>query len=144
MKDLSMHILDIAENSVRAGARRVFIEIEEDTRTGVMSISVADDGRGMHEEELARALDPFYTSKEGKKTGLGLPLLKRKAEECGGSFEVTSTPGEGTAVFASMDMKNIDCPPAGDMVPRISASARGIRMRKFDIQMVTSKGAQPS
>lgn len=116
MPDLSMHILDIVENSTRAGARAISLGIEEDSRANRVTISIADDGKGMTEEELRRAFDPFYTTKkERSKVGLGLPMLKETAEQAGGSLEVTSAPGKGTRVLARMVRNHIDRPPLGDI-----------------------------
>jgi len=115
MPDLSMHILDIVENSTRAGAKLVSIEIIEDSTKNIMSVSIKDDGKGMSEEELKRALDPFYTTKkERSKVGLGLPMMRETCEMTGGRLTVSSQPGKGTMVTAEMGLDNIDRPPLGD------------------------------
>jgi len=115
MPDLSMHILDIVENSTRAGAKLVSIEIVEDSAKNIMSVTIKDDGKGMSEEELKRALDPFYTTKkERSKVGLGLPMLRETCEMTGGSLNVVSEPGKGTTVRAEMGLDHIDRPPLGD------------------------------
>jgi len=116
MPDLAMHILDIVENSTRAGAKTVSLDIVEDSKANSVTISIIDDGKGMTEEELKRALDPFYTTKkERSKVGLGLPMLRETAEQAGGSLAVTSTPGKGTMVRARMVLDHIDRPPLGDI-----------------------------
>lgn len=116
MPDLSMHILDIVENSTRAGAKTVSLDIVEDSMANRVTITIADDGKGMTEEELRRALDPFYTTKkERRKVGLGLPMLRETAEQAGGNLEVTSVPGKGTEVRARMVLDHIDRPPLGDI-----------------------------
>lgn len=116
MPDLAMHILDIVENSTRAGARNVSLDIVEDAKANIMTITIIDDGKGMKEEELKRALDPFYTTKkERSRVGLGLPMLRETAEQAGGSLAVTSAPGKGTKVRAWMVMDHIDRPPVGDI-----------------------------
>jgi hypothetical protein len=114
MEDLSLHILDIAENSVAAGASRVLIAVEEDEGRDFMSLLVEDDGRGMSEEEKRRALDPFFTTK-GKKTGLGLPLLAQTAEQCGGALAIEPAPGGGTRVTARFRFSHFDRPPLTKM-----------------------------
>lgn len=116
MPDLSMHILDIVENATRAGAKNVSLDIVEDREANVMTIAIIDDGRGMTEGELKRALDPFYTTKkERSKVGLGLPMLTETAEQAGGSLAVTSAPGKGTEVRARMVLDHVDRPPLGDI-----------------------------
>jgi hypothetical protein len=116
MPDLSMHILDIVENSTRAGAKEVSLAIVEDNKANRVTITIIDDGKGMTEEELKRALDPFYTTKkERRKVGLGLPMLKETTEQAGGNLEVTSVPGKGTEVRATMALNHIDRPPLGDI-----------------------------
>jgi hypothetical protein len=116
MPDLSMHILDIVENSTRAGAKHVSLAIVEDSKANKVTISIVDDGNGMTEEELRRALDPFFTTKkERSKVGLGLPMLRETAEQAGGNLEVTSVPGKGTEVRARMVLDHIDRPPLGDI-----------------------------
>lgn len=116
MPDLSMHILDIVENSTRAGAKEISLAVVEDNRANRVTLTIIDDGKGMTEEELKRALDPFYTTKiERRKVGLGLPMLRETAEQAGGSLEVRSTPGKGTEVRATMVLNHIDRPPLGDI-----------------------------
>ncbi len=114
MEDLSLHILDIAENSVAAGASRVSIAVEEDEGRDVMSLVVEDDGRGMSEDERRRALDPFFTTK-GKRTGLGLPLLAQTAGQCGGALTIEPAPGGGTRVTARFRLGHYDRPPLTKM-----------------------------
>lgn len=116
MPDLAMHILDIMENSTRAEAKNISIEIVEDSVNNELSISIIDDGNGMTEEELKRSLDPFYTTKkERSKVGLGLPLLKETAEQAGGCLAVASAPCKGTEVRVRMVLDHIDKPPLGDI-----------------------------
>jgi anti-sigma regulatory factor (Ser/Thr protein kinase) len=110
MEDLSLHILDIAENAVAAGATRVFIAVNENSRRDLLSLRVTDNGRGMSRQERERALDPFFTTMR-KRTGLGLPLLAQTAEVCGGRVVLESTPGRGTRVAARFRMSHVDRPP---------------------------------
>ena len=116
MPDLAMHILDIVENATRAEAKNISLEIVEDSEKNALSITIVDDGKGMTDEELKRALDPFYTTKkERRKVGLGLPMLRETAEQAGGCLVVTSAPGKGTAVRARLVLDHIDRPPLGDI-----------------------------
>jgi hypothetical protein len=116
MPDLAMHILDIVENSTRAGAKTVSLDIVEDSKENSVTLSIIDDGKGMTEEELKHVLDPFYTTKRKRsKVGLGLPMLRETVEQTGGSLVVTSAPGKGTEVRARMVLDHIDRPPLGDI-----------------------------
>jgi len=115
MEDLSLHILDVAENSVDAGATRVEIAVKEDTENDLLSIEIKDDGKGMDEGTMKTATDPFFTTKTVRKVGLGLPFLKQAAEECDGSFSLASEKGKGTTVFVTFRRSHIDRKPLGDM-----------------------------
>jgi anti-sigma regulatory factor (Ser/Thr protein kinase) len=115
MKDLSLHILDVAQNSVSAGAKNIKIIIAEDFAADTLSISIIDDGSGMTPDILAKVTDPFYTTRTTRKVGLGLPLFKQNAEISGGSFRISSRIGEGTSVEAVFGHKHIDRPPLGDI-----------------------------
>jgi len=114
MYELSIHILDVAQNAVNAGANLVEIDVIEDESKDLLTIRIADDGCGMDAELLKGASDPFVTSHE-KDVGLGLPLLKRAAEEAGGGLDIESTPGKGTAVTAYFVLSSIDRLPLGDL-----------------------------
>ena len=114
MEDLSLHILDIAENSAKAGARRILIAVNENERRDRLTFRVTDDGRGMSREEQDRALDPFFTTGR-KRTGLGLPLLAQTAELCGGRLTIDSKPGRGTRVAAAFPYSHVDRPPLTHM-----------------------------
>jgi hypothetical protein len=114
MEDLSLHVLDIAENAITAGAGRISISINENERRDLLTIRVSDDGRGMTDEELRRALDPFFTTKR-KRTGLGLALLAQTAGSCGGRVAVASAPAKGTKVAVRMRYGHIDRPPLTKM-----------------------------
>lgn len=115
MEDLSLHILDIAENALNASATLIEIEIEEQENQDLLVITICDNGTGMESSALERALDPFYTTKKGKRIGLGLPFLAQAAEETGGNLEVRSNPGGGTEVRATFSLSHIDLKPLGDI-----------------------------
>jgi hypothetical protein len=118
VEDLSLHILDIAENSIRADATLLEIIVTADTPNDLLSIEVRDNGRGMDAKTLARVQDPFFTTKH-KKTGLGIPLLTQAAELAGGKVLVDSTPGKGTKVVATFQRDHVDRPPIGSMTDTI-------------------------
>lgn len=115
MKEISLHILDIAENSIAAGAKNVTITIEVNHARDIMRATVEDDGCGMDEEQARRVLSPFATSRTTRKVGLGIPFFKEGAEGCGGDFALTSEKGVGTKISASYRISHIDRPPLGDM-----------------------------
>ena len=115
MQDLSLHILDIAENATRAGATLIEIEVSEDISKDLFQITIRDNGRGMDEEMLKEATDPFVTTRTTRRVGLGLPLLEQAAKETGGNLLITSKPGKGTQVVASFQESHIDRRPVGDM-----------------------------
>ena len=116
MKDLSLHILDIVQNSIRAKAKLIGIEITELRKDNQLIISITDDGSGMNPEQLQRAIDPFYTSRTTRKVGLGLSLLKQNAEMTGGTFNLESEFGKGTKVTATFGLNHLDRPVMGDLV----------------------------
>ena len=113
MKDLSLNILDVAHNSIRAGAK--LIEITLDWQDPLLTVTIKDNGCGMSEEMLRTVTDPFTTSRTTRRVGMGLPLFKLAAEQTGGSLSISSTLGEGTEVKAVFHTDHIDCPPAGDV-----------------------------
>ena len=115
MRTLSEHILDIAQNSTRAGAKMIEIIVEESKKKDLCSLTINDNGCGMDEKTLKQATNPFFTSRTTRKVGLGLPLLKQKAEETGGSFSLDSESGKGTKLRAEFQLSNIDRPPMGDI-----------------------------
>lgn len=115
MREIALHLLDIAENSVAAQAHSIEIRVEEDLLSDRLATVVCDDGRGMDAETLARVTDPFVTSRTTRKVGLGIPLFKAAAEACNGSFTITSAIGQGTTVEAVFQHSHIDRMPLGDL-----------------------------
>ncbi len=115
MEDLSLHILDIVENSIEAGADTVDILLEEDTIGDRLLLRIKDNGRGMDEQTVKRVTDPFFTTKTVRRIGLGLPFLRQAAHECEGSFSVSSERGKGTAISADFRRSHIDRKPLGDI-----------------------------
>ncbi len=115
MEDLSLHILDIAENATNAGATLVEISIREDRGQNLLEIVIRDNGSGMDAEMLARARDPFVTTRKTRRVGLGLPFLEQATREAGGNLKIASEPDRGTAVTATFQADHIDRKPLGDM-----------------------------
>lgn len=115
MDDLSLHVLDIVENAITGDASRISVILEEKSDSDSLVLEISDDGSGMDADTVVAALDPFFSSKAGKKVGLGLPLLHQAAEEAGGGLAIESVPGQGTTVRATFQLSHIDCKPLGDM-----------------------------
>jgi hypothetical protein len=116
LREIALHLLDIAENGVTAGASLIEITVEEDLLNDRLKIVVEDNGKGMDEQLLARIIDPFVTSRTTRKVGLGLPLLKAAAEACQGHLLITSRPGQGTRLEVDFQRSHIDRMPLGDLV----------------------------
>ncbi len=115
MEDLSLHILDIVENSIRAKASRIEIKVIEDSGKDLLTIEIKDNGEGMDEETVKKVIDPFFTTKSTRKVGLGLPMLRQTARESGGDVEIESKVGRGTRVKATLGYSHIDRKPLGNM-----------------------------
>ena len=124
MKELSLHLLDVAKNSVAAGAGHVELELTEDGN-GWLTIAIRDDGRGMTPEFLSQVTDPFTTTRTTRKVGLGLPLLRLTAEQTGGSLDIQSEVGNGTTVTARFWRRHMDCPPLGDLAGAVALLIQG-------------------
>jgi len=114
--ELALHILDIVENSVRAGATLVRVLIRENRAKDLFLMRITDNGSGMTPEERQRALDPFYTTKKVRRVGLGLPMLSDAADRTGGKMTLRSKPGTGTVVEAAFGLSHIDRQPMGNIV----------------------------
>jgi anti-sigma regulatory factor (Ser/Thr protein kinase) len=115
VRELALHLLDIAENSVAAKAQNITISVNEDHQADRLQMSVVDDGCGMDEATVARVIDPFFTSRTTRKVGLGLPFLKQAAEACNGAMQIYSTPGKGTQIKVEFQYSHIDRMPLGDL-----------------------------
>ncbi|HTO23277.1 MAG TPA: ATP-binding protein [Spirochaetia bacterium] len=120
MREIALHVLDLIENAIRAGAAVISVSVEEELNKDSLLVSVEDDGPGLPVAgEIA--VDPFFTTKEGKKTGLGLSLLKFRAEQAGGCFRMERSPLGGLAVRASMPLSSVDRSPLGDLAATLAS-----------------------
>ncbi len=120
MRELSLHILDLVQNSIEAGALQVILEIIEDTKVSdTMTIRVTDDGRGMDEATRKTAFDPFVTTRATCRVGLGLSLIDMSTKRCGGYVTIDSAPGRGTAVEALYKHSHLDRQPLGNIVETV-------------------------
>lgn len=115
MNDLSLHVIDIIQNSLSAGAKLIKLKVEEDYLLDRLAITIEDNGRGMSPEQVSKLEDPFFTSRTTRRVGMGIPLFKQSAEQSDGSLEVSSESGKGTIVKASFKHSHIDRPPLGDI-----------------------------
>jgi len=140
LEDLSLHILDVAENAINASASLITVEIEEREGEDLLVITICDNGKGMEPQALESALDPFYTTKEGKRIGLGLPFLAQAAREAGGDLEVRSAPGEGTEVRATFSLSHIDLKPLGDIAATLQTLMAGHPEVDFSFRYSGSDG----
>ena len=114
MRDLSLHLLDLTENSISAGAKLIGIRITIDS-DGWLTMVLTDDGKGMSPDLLSRVTSPFATTRTTRKVGLGIPLMQENAEKAEGRLEISSEVGKGTELIVTMNTKNIDCLPLGDL-----------------------------
>ena len=124
MRELSLNVMDVAQNSVRAEASLVEIKVEESDKNDSLSISISDNGCGMTEEQVAQVIDPFFTTRTTRKVGLGVPLFKMSAEQTGGSFDIRSEVGRGTLTKANYVKSHVDMTPLGDINSTISILIR--------------------
>ncbi len=115
MRELALHILDVARNGIEADATRVEVAVWEDHDADTLKFAVRDNGSGMDAETIEKAMDPFYTTRSTRRLGLGLPLLRATCRRCGGDLEIISAPGEGTEVQGTLELSHLDRPPLGDM-----------------------------
>ncbi len=113
MQEISLNILDIVQNSIKAGAS--LVEIGVVSKGNMLTVTINDDGCGMDEEQVKNVTDPFYTTRTTRRVGLGVPFFKMSAEMTGGSFSLESEKGVGTRVTAVFDTSSIDCMPLGDI-----------------------------
>ena len=131
MKELSLHILDIAENSVKAGASLIEISVSEDENKNLLDIEIKDNGCGMSEEFLKRVKDPFSTTRTTRRVGMGLSLFEAAAEQCGGKLDIESKEGVGTDVFVTFTLNHIDRAPLGDMAGTLETLIGGSPDKDF-------------
>lgn len=125
MRELSLHILDVVENGVTAGADCISIRVEESSAADLLRITVHDNGRGMPDQKIKRIEDPFVTTRTTRRVGLGLALLAAAARRCDGGISVHSAPGRGTEVTATFKHSHIDRAPLGDVAATLGTLIMG-------------------
>lgn len=131
MRELSLNVMDIAQNSISAGASLITLEVEEDLTRDLLRISVKDNGRGMTPEQVQNVTDPFYTTRTTRNVGLGVPLFKMEAEMTGGHFTIDSTVGVGTDLTAVFHPSSVDMIPLGDINGTVQLLVTGNPERDF-------------
>lgn len=124
MRELSLNVMDVAQNSVRAEATLVTVTVTESDKEGFLTISIEDNGCGMTQEQVQQVIDPFFTTRTTRKVGLGVPLFKLSAEQTGGSFDIQSELGQGTKTTATYVKSHVDMTPLGDINSTISILIR--------------------
>lgn len=125
MEDISLHILDVAENSVSSGATLITISIVEKISEDRFVVTVEDNGRGMTEEFVKNILDPFCTTRTTRKVGFGLSFLAQSARETGGDIRIESVPSKGTIITADFIPSHIDMKPLGNIADTITTLIAG-------------------
>lgn len=115
MRELSLHIMDIVENGIAAGASLIRLEVAEENRENILRITIRDNGRGIPRGLMNRVTDPFFTTRTTRRVGLGLSLFREASRRCKGEFRVKSEVGKGTEVYATFQLDHIDMAPLGDM-----------------------------
>lgn len=136
MRELALHILDVVENAIMAGAKHIALSVVEDVDADILTITVQDDGRGMDAETMRQVRDPFFTTRTTRHVGLGIPLFAAAAERCAGHLEIESAPGQGATVTAAFQHSHIDRAPLGDM----PGTLMGILMRAPERGIEHSQG----
>jgi anti-sigma regulatory factor (Ser/Thr protein kinase) len=125
MQELSLHIMDIAENGISAGASLIRITVTEDIRENRLTISIRDNGRGIEKERIKEVLNPFFTTRTTRRVGLGLSLFKEASKRCEGEFQLDSEEGVGTQVTATFRLDHIDLTPMGDIAKALTTLIMG-------------------
>ena len=125
MRELSLHILDVAENGITGGGNCIWIEVDEARKMDQLKIVIRDNGRGMPVEKMENIEDPFITTRTTRRVGLGLSLLATAARRCDGTMHVDSKPGKGTEITATFRFNHIDRAPLGDMPATITTLIMG-------------------
>lgn len=116
MNELSLYILDIVQNSLKADSKNVQLIINEDKVLDLLIVTVIDDGKGIKKEQLEKITSPFYTTRTTRKVGLGIPLFKELCELCEGNLKIESEVGKGTTLIATFKLNSIDLPPLGNII----------------------------
>lgn len=115
MRELSLNVMDVVQNSVSANASLITITVKESDKDDFLDIYIEDNGKGMSKEQVQNVIDPFFTTRTTRKVGLGVPLFKMAAQQTGGSFDIKSQLGVGTTLSAHFIKSSVDMTPLGDI-----------------------------
>jgi anti-sigma regulatory factor (Ser/Thr protein kinase) len=137
MDEIASHIMDIVANSVSAKAKDIVVTITKDTKKALLTLRIKDDGIGMDEDMARKVQDPFFSTKIGKKVGLGIPLLKGTAETTEGSFHLSSSVGKGTEILATFSLNHPDLPPLGNLKDTVFVIVLGNPETDFRFQIIS-------
>lgn len=132
MKELSLHILDIVQNSLKANATKVTVTINENEKDNTFNITVEDNGCGMSKEIIDKVTNPFYTTRTTRKVGLGIPLLQEAANRCNGWLKINSSEGKGTRLECMFERNNIDRAPLGNIADTIMTIVNSLNGCEFE------------
>ncbi len=142
MRDLSLHLLDLAQNSISAEAKNISIKLSLNEKEE-LHFFIQDDGRGMDSALVQSVLSPFTTSRTSRKVGMGIPLMKESAESTGGSFKLNSVPDKGTELLAVLNTRHIDCIPLGDVAESfVSLVCANPRTPEFNLSLESPTGSE--
>lgn len=139
MNDLSMHVLDIVQNSVSAGAGLININVSEIIERDLLEIEIIDNGKGMSQEQVDNLTDPFFTTRTTRKVGMGIPLFKQTAQQSGGDLFIESELGVGTKIKATFQFSSIDRPPLGDIANAVVLLASSNPKIRFVFNYIFNK-----
>ncbi len=140
MRDLSLHILDIVQNSLNAQASKIKIHISIDSQGDYLLLNIRDNGVGMDYDTSVKAQDPFFTSRRTRKVGLGIPLLKESAIKCNGNFNIISEKNEGTKIIAAFLINHIDRLPIGEIGETLITAILSNPQISFILELNSEKG----
>lgn len=135
MQDISLHILDIIQNSIRAMCNNIYIGVSVTEKIKFLTITIEDDGLGMDEETLNKVTDPFYTTRDTRKIGLGIPLLQYSSKLAGGTFSIKSAINKGTSLTATFDINSVDRIPLGNLGETLSTVIASYPHVRFTLKM---------
>lgn len=141
MTDLSLHVIDIIQNSLSAGATLIHLTVKEFEKKNLLEISIVDNGRGMSSDAVKSLENPFFTSRTTRRVGMGIPLFKDSALQSGGDLEIESEVGVGTTIRAFFELNHIDRPPLGDIANSFMLMVSANPEKEFIFDYIMEQGS---